>query len=39
LYVNLKGELGATKSDFSTLVTAMEKSMNQANDFIKKMEK
>jgi hypothetical protein len=39
LYVKLKGELGAIKSDFSTLVTAMEKSMNEANAFIKKMEK
>ncbi|MDD1623144.1 MAG: DUF2959 domain-containing protein [Methylococcaceae bacterium] len=36
---SLKGELGSIKSDVSTLVTAMEKSINEANAFIKKMEK
>ncbi|MFA5920648.1 MAG: DUF2959 domain-containing protein [Methylococcaceae bacterium] len=36
---SLKDELGAIKSDVSTLVTAMEKSINEANAFIKKMEK
>jgi len=35
---SLKGELGSIKSDVSTLVTAMEKSINEANAFIKKME-
>ena len=36
---SLKGELGSIQSDVSTLVTAMEKSINEANAFIKKMEK
>jgi len=36
---SLKGELGSIKSDVSNLVTAMEKSINEANAFIKKMEK
>jgi hypothetical protein len=35
---SLKGELGSIQSDVSTLVTAMEKSINEANAFIKKME-
>ena len=36
---SLKGELGSIKSDVSNLVTAMEKSINEANAFIKNMEK
>jgi len=36
---SLKGELGSIKSDVSNLVAAMEKSINEANAFIKTMEK
>ena len=35
---SLKGELGAIKSDVSSLIGAMEKSINEANAFIKTME-
>lgn len=35
---SLKGELGAIKSDVSALITAMEKSINEANAFIRTME-
>jgi hypothetical protein len=36
---SLKGELGSVKSDVSTLVAAMESSINEANSFIKTIEK
>ncbi|GAB4262170.1 MAG: DUF2959 domain-containing protein [Methylomicrobium sp.] len=35
---SLKGELGSIQSDVSALITAMEKSINEANAFIKTME-
>ncbi|MFZ1851649.1 MAG: DUF2959 domain-containing protein [Nitrosomonas sp.] len=35
---SLKGELGNIRSDVSTLVASMEKSINEANSFIKTME-
>ena len=35
---SLKGELGSIKSDVSSLIAAMEKSINEANAFIKTME-
>lgn len=35
---SLKGELGSIKSDVSALITAMEKSINEANAFIRTME-
>tara|TARA_R110002073_G_scaffold182544_7_gene340809 strand:- start:802 stop:1362 length:561 start_codon:yes stop_codon:yes gene_type:complete len=35
---SLKGELGSIKSDVSSLVTSMEKSINEANAFINTME-
>ena len=35
---SLKGELGSIKSDVSSLISAMEKSINEANAFIKTME-
>lgn len=35
---SLKGELSAVKSDVSTLIIAMEKSINEANSFIKTIE-
>lgn len=36
---SLKGQLGLVQSDVSTLITAMEKSIQEANAFIKTMEK
>lgn len=36
---SLKGELGAIKSDVSSLIQSMEKSINEANEFISTMEK
>lgn len=36
---SLKGELGAIKSDVSSLIQSMEKSINEANAFINTMEK
>lgn len=36
---SLKTELGSIKSDVSNLIAAMEKSINEANAFIKTMEK
>lgn len=36
---SLKGQLGSVQSDVSALVTAMEKSINEADAFIKTMEK
>lgn len=36
---SLKGELGAIKSDVSSLISSMEKSINEANAFINTMEK
>ena len=36
---SLKGELGSIKSDVSSLVSAMEKSINEANAFINNMER
>ena len=36
---SLKGQLGSVQSDVSALVAAMEKSINEANAFIKTMEK
>ena len=36
---SLKGELGAIKSDVSSLIHSMEKSINEANAFINTMEK
>lgn len=36
---SLKDELGSIRSDVSNLVAAMEKSINEANAFIKTMEK
>ena len=36
---SLKNELGSIKSDVSNLITAMEKSINEANAFIKTMDK
>ncbi len=35
---SLKGELNSVKSDVSTLITAMENSIDEANSFIKTME-
>lgn len=35
---SLKGELGTIQSDVSTLITSMEKSINEANAFISTME-
>ncbi len=35
---SLKGELGTLQSDVSTLISSMEKSINEANSFISKME-
>ena len=35
---SLKGELGNIRSDVSTLVASMQKSINEANSFIKTME-
>ncbi|MGR9046798.1 MAG: DUF2959 domain-containing protein [Gammaproteobacteria bacterium] len=35
---SLKGELGSIESDVSSLIAAMEKSINEANTFIKTME-
>lgn len=37
--VSLKGQLSSVQSDVSALVAAMEKSINEANAFIKTMEK
>ncbi|MDO9239094.1 MAG: DUF2959 family protein [Methylicorpusculum sp.] len=34
----MKGELGNIKSDVSSLILSMEKSINEANAFIKTME-
>ncbi|WP_442499153.1 DUF2959 domain-containing protein [Methylobacter sp. sgz302048] len=36
---SLKGQLGLVQSDVSTLITAMEKSIQEANAFIRTMEK
>lgn len=36
---SLKGQLGSVQSDVSSLITAMEKSINEADAFIKTMEK
>ncbi len=36
---SLKGELGTLQSDVSSLISSMEKSINEANAFIKTMEK
>lgn len=36
---SLKGELGNIESDVAVLITSMEKSINEANAFIKSMEK
>lgn len=36
---SLKGQLGSIQSDVSSLIAAMEKSINEANAFIKTMEK
>jgi Skp family chaperone for outer membrane proteins len=36
---SLKGQLGSIKSDVSSLIAAMEKSINEANAFINTMEK
>lgn len=36
---SLKGELGTLQSDVSSLITSMEKSINEANAFISTMEK
>ncbi|MCO6428166.1 DUF2959 domain-containing protein [Nitrosomonas communis] len=36
---SLKGELGTLQSDVSTLISSMEKSINEANAFISTMEK
>jgi hypothetical protein len=36
---SLKTELGSIKTDVSNLIAAMEKSINEANAFIKTMEK
>lgn len=36
---SLKGELGTLQSDVSSLITSMEKSINEANAFINTMEK
>lgn len=36
---SLKGELGTLQSDVSSLITSMEKSINEANAFIRTMEK
>ncbi|MDV6344594.1 DUF2959 domain-containing protein [Nitrosomonas sp. Is37] len=36
---SLKGELGTLQSDISSLISSMEKSINEANTFIKTMEK
>ena len=36
---SLKGELNAIESDVSVLISAMEQSINEANSFIKTMEK
>ena len=36
---SLKGQLGSVQTDVSTLITAMEKSINEADAFIKTMEK
>lgn len=36
---SLKGELSAIESDVSVLINAMEQSINEANSFIKTMEK
>lgn len=36
---SLKGQLGSVKSDVSSLIAAMEKSINEANAFIQTMEK
>ena len=35
---SLKGELGTLQSDVNTLISSMEKSINEANSFISKME-
>lgn len=35
---SLKGELGTLQSDVGTLISSMEKSINEANSFISKME-
>jgi hypothetical protein len=35
----LKGQLGSVQTDVSSLVAAMEKSINEADSFIKTMEK
>ena len=35
---SLKGELNSVKADVSSLITAMENSIDEANSFIKTME-
>jgi hypothetical protein len=36
---SLKGELGTLQSDVSSLISSMERSINEANAFISTMEK